>query len=83
MLLVGNQMVCMNISFSHYISYLNFNITSFMPNISIKFNNTPLIVERINFATKIVNAYIVYDLDNCPKILLRKFTIRYVLVCGK
>ena len=27
-----------------------------------------------NFKTKIVNGYIVYDLDYCPKIPLRNFT---------
>ena len=27
-----------------------------------------------NFTTKIVNGYIVYDLDYCPKIPLRNFT---------
>ena len=28
------------------------------------------------FGTKIVNAYIAYDLDNCPKLLPRNFTLK-------
>ena len=31
--------------------------------VKIKFDKDPLVVERNNYATKIVNAYIVYDLD--------------------
>ena len=30
----------------------------------IQFNSTPLIIEQNNYTMKIVNAYIVYDLDN-------------------
>ena len=32
--------------------------------VGIKFDKDPLAVEQNNYATKIVNAYIVYDLDN-------------------
>ena len=39
------------------------NIKLFQCKIEIQFNNTPLIREENNYATKIVNAYIVYDLD--------------------
>ena len=35
-----------------------------------------LFVEQNNFATKIVNAYIVYDLDGWPKILLNNFKLK-------
>ena len=35
-----------------------------------KFSNTPLVIEKSNFTTKIGNTYIVYDLDNLPKITL-------------
>ena len=31
-----------------------------------KFNKNPLLVEQNNYATKVVNAYIIYDLDNRP-----------------
>ena len=36
----------------------------------MQFNKTPLVVEQNNYATKIVNGYIVYDLDNWPKFCL-------------
>ena len=36
--------------------------------IGMELNNTLLVVEQCNYATKIVNTYIVYDLDNWPKI---------------
>ena len=37
------------------------------------FNNAPLPVEQNNYATKTVNAYIAFDLDNWPEILLANF----------
>ena len=44
---------------------------AFLPNIKyltrkigIQSNNAPLVVEKNNYTTKIVNVYIVYDLDN-------------------
>ena len=42
----------------------------------MQFNNTPLVVEQNNYTTKIVNAYIVYDLDNWSKIPLRNFKLK-------
>ena len=39
-------------------------------------NNTPLVIEEINYAPGIVNVYIVYDLDNWPKNPLRNFTLK-------
>ena len=36
----------------------------------IQFDNSVLIIEQNNYAIKIVNAYIVYDLDDWSKILL-------------
>ena len=39
-------------------------------------NNTPLVIEQNNYATKIVNVYIFYDLDNWPKNLRRNFTLK-------
>ena len=38
-----------------------------------KFEKDPLVVEQKNYATKTVNAYIVYDLDTWPKIPLKNF----------
>ena len=43
-------------------------------------NNTPLVIEQNNYATKIVNVYIFYDLDNWPKNLHRNFTLKDYLV---
>ena len=38
--------------------------------IGIQFNKSVLVVEQNNYATKIVNAYIVYDLDDWSNFLL-------------
>ena len=35
--------------------------------IRIKFNNSVLVLEQINYKTKLVNVYIVYDLDTWLK----------------
>ena len=53
----------------------------FVPKIAIEFNNTPLAIEQSNYV-KIVNAYIVYDLDNWPKVPLRNFTLKNCLFCA-
>ena len=45
----------------------------------IKFDKYPLAVEQNNYEIKIVNAYIVYDLDNWPKNLLYSFTLQNFL----
>ena len=42
-------------------------------------NNTPLGLEQNNCTTKIVNAYIVYDLDHWPKNPFRNFTLNFIL----
>ena len=55
------------------------NIKYFLPKIAMQFNNTPLVVEQDNYATEIVNDYIVYNLDNWRKILLRNFRIKNCL----
>ena len=60
-------------------SNLSPNIEYFENKIGIQFNNTPLVVEKNNYTTKIVNVYIVYDLDNWPKSPLRNFTIKNCL----
>ena len=45
----------------------------------VKFDKDPLAVEQNNYLTKIVNAYIIYDLDARPKLLLRHFTLKSCL----
>ena len=45
----------------------------------IKFDKDPLATEQSNYLTKILNVYIVYDLDACPKIFPRDFTIKHCL----
>ena len=49
-----------------------------MYRIGIQFNNSVLVVEQ-NYATKIVNAYIVYDLDDWPKNPKRNFKLKNCL----
>ena len=45
----------------------------------LKFNKDPLAVEQNNYATKIVNAYIVYDLDNWPSSRLKNISLKSCL----
>ena len=45
----------------------------------MQFNNAPLVVEQNNDTKKPVNTYIVYDLCNWPKILLRDFRLKNCL----
>ena len=40
------------------------NVKYFRNKIRIQCNSTPLVIEKNNYTTKIVNDYIVYDLDN-------------------
>ena len=40
------------------------NIKHFRHQIGIQFNSTPLFVGQNNYATKLENAYIIYDLDD-------------------
>ena len=65
MFLVGNQ--------REYI-ILNFTYTTFLHTIKlcryrigIKLDKDPLALEQNNYLTKIVNVYIVYDLDAWPR----------------
>ena len=46
----------------------------------MKLDKDPLAVEQKNYLTKIVNVYIVYDLDAWPKIPLRNFTMKNCLL---
>ena len=45
----------------------------------IKFDKDPLAVERNSYGTKIVKAYIVYDLDAWPNNSLNKFKLQHCL----
>ena len=47
--------------------------------VGIKFDKGLLAVEQNNYATKTVNAYIVYDLDTWRNIPLRNFTLKKCL----
>ena len=40
------------------------NIKCFRKKIGIQFSSTPLVIEQNIYTTKIVNVYIVYDLEN-------------------
>ena len=43
-------------------------IKQFGYKIGIRFNYTSLVAEKYNYTTKIINDYIVCDLDNWPKL---------------
>ena len=62
-------------AFEANIKYFGYKMGMQFSNLS----NTPLVVEQSNYATKIVNAYVVYDLDNWPNIPLRNFTFKNCL----
>ena len=47
-----------------------------------KFDNDSLAVKQKNYLTKVVNVYIVYNLDNWPKIPLRNFALKNRLFCA-
>ena len=64
-----------------YTAFLQ-NVKSFGYRVGIQFDNGILAVEQNNYATKIVNAYIVYDLDAWPKIPVNKFKLKKLLVSG-
>ena len=55
------------------------NVKHFGVKIGRQLNNTPLVIEEINYASGIVYADIVYDLDNWPKNPLRNFTLNNFL----
>ena len=52
------------------------NVKQFGYKIGRQINNTSLVVDQNNYASKFVNAYIVYHLDNWPKTLRNKFTVK-------
>ena len=45
----------------------------------IKFDKDPLAVENNNYANKIINAYIVYDLDVWPRNPTNNFKFKHCL----
>ena len=45
-----------------------------------KFNKDSLVVEQNNYATKIVNIYIAYDLDDWTNNPLRNFSIKKLII---
>ena len=47
--------------------------------VGVKFEKDPLAVEQNNYWTKVVDAYIVYDLDAWPKVLLDNFKLKNCL----
>ena len=57
----------MAIAFLHSIKLSGYQV-------GIKFDKDPLAAEQNHYATKTVNAYIVYDLDTWPNNPLRNFT---------
>ena len=62
---------------SLYTSFLH-NIKNSVYKMGMQFNNSILVVEKSNYATKIVNAHIVYDLDNSPRNPLNNFLLKIV-----
>ena len=52
------------------------NVKRFGCKIGIQFNNNPLIIGKNNYADKIENAYIFYDLDSWPSNLLNNFVVK-------
>ena len=45
----------------------------------MQFNSNLLFIEQNNYTTKIVNVYIIYDVDKWPKTSLRNFTLENCL----
>ena len=45
----------------------------------MKFDKEPLAVEQNDYMSKILNIYIAYNLDACPKIPLRNFSLKNCL----
>ena len=52
----------------------------FWGKLGMQFNNTPSVIEQINYVSKIVNVYIVYDLHNWPKKSAKKFYTKKLFV---
>ena len=76
MFLVGNQREHIILNLSHYILLSCIEIKLSEYRMGIKFDKDSLNVKQSNYASQIINIYIVYDLDAWPKILLRNFPIK-------
>ena len=74
-MLLGLYCSTLSRQYTHFVHSINY----FGCKIGIKFDGDPLVVEQNNYATKIVNAYIVYELDMWPKNLLDNFTLKNCL----
>ena len=48
----------------------------------IKSDKEPLAIEPNNYLTKIVNVYIVHDLDTCPRNPTNNFKLKNCLFCA-
>ena len=59
-----------------------YNIKLFRDKIGIKFDKDLLVVEQRNYDTKVVNTYIVYDLETWPKIPHNNFNLINCLFGG-
>lgn len=57
------------------------SIKRFGQKIGIQFEKDLFVVKQKKYATKIVTAYVVYDLDTWPKIPLKNFTWKNCLFC--
>ena len=79
MLLLGNQMEVYNSNFNPLYTAFLHSIKLSAYTVGIKFDKDPLAVEQNNYLTKIVNVYIVCDLDAWPKIPLRNSTMKNCL----
>ena len=51
------------------------SVNNFWNKIGIQFHNTPLVIEQNNYASRIVDVHIVYDLDNWPKFYTKKLFV--------
>ena len=76
MFLVGNQRGCiikpLYNALLHRIKFSGYRMGT-------KFDKDRLALEQNNYATKILNGYIVYDLDTWPKILLNNLKLKNCL----
>ena len=72
-MLLGLYCSTLSPQYTHFVHSINY----FGCKIGIKFDGDPLVVEQNNYATKIVNAYIVYVLDMKST---RQFYVKKLLV---
>ena len=79
MLLFGNQRGYILLKLTIVYCFLAQHKTSWIQNSRIKFDKDPLPVEQNNFAIKLINAYIVYDLDAWPNNPLNNFELKNCL----